>query len=199
MNRYGDMLSPSDFDQKASIEALDNIGYATKSWVYFVTCDTAKHLVKIGRARRPAFRLSCLQIGCPFQLKMIGVTLGGSALEQALHSKFKSLHHRGEWFRRGPEMEPFIDCLIEFKPPQYKKLPRLPNSVSVKMRATKNGSHEVVDEHMPLVYASFPTEQQAKSAVRSIQGKRRDVVLSAFGLTKKDMREALDEADICMP
>lgn len=62
--------------------------------------------VKIGRtALSVKARLSAIQTGCPYELKLIGVVddaTGG--LEQELHRKFRRWRMRGEWFRPVPSV-----------------------------------------------------------------------------------------------
>lgn len=191
-------MKPSRFDQAATQAALASYWELPRNWVYFVSCAVPDQVpvvpVKIGYSKRPHWRLIENQTGCPFELVMLGVTLGGTVLEKDLHRQFKRCHIRGEWFDRKPEMEPFIDALTEFSPPEKEpkgRLPReLPHRVSVYMRRADHGQFEVLDSDMPMLYATFADERQAKRCVRNLQGKRRDLVLESFGLDLDDMRAA---------
>jgi hypothetical protein len=75
---------------------------------YFIGCkvdDEISPFVKIGRGDVEQ-RLSTLQIGCPYQLAIIGVTNNYSETE--LHQRFNHLRVRGEWFRLDKELQRLI-------------------------------------------------------------------------------------------
>ena len=65
--------------------------------VYFVACDN--RYVKIGFAADVPARLSELQVGCPFELKQLGV-FGDvpEVCERWFHAVLRDEHVRGEWF-----------------------------------------------------------------------------------------------------
>lgn len=63
--------------------------------VYFIKC---KQYVKIGHASDVSKRLSELQIGCPFPLKLMAVIPGDRRLERAFHEALHAWRVRGEWF-----------------------------------------------------------------------------------------------------
>ncbi|MFZ4266652.1 GIY-YIG nuclease family protein [Streptomyces arboris] len=66
------------------------------SFVYVIG-STGFSPVKIGKGN-PESRLDTLQTGSPFLLEILWRTLGGLALERALHARFEPLRVRGEWF-----------------------------------------------------------------------------------------------------
>jgi hypothetical protein len=64
--------------------------------------------LKLGRSSDPQARLSALQTGCPYTLKVLATGhivrrmysrhWGGLAIERALHRQLKDKRIRGEWF-----------------------------------------------------------------------------------------------------
>lgn len=81
---------------------------AAGGYVYFVL-DESNHAVKIGySAHSPEKRLASLQTGHPSVLRLIGHVRGERQHEQDLHSQFKALHLRGEWFRHEGALATFI-------------------------------------------------------------------------------------------
>lgn len=77
--------------------------------VYFVQAVTMG-LIKIGMTVDMSDRLKTLQVGCPDELKLLGVIYDRRALriEQALHARFNEHHVRGEWFRPDPSLLAYI-------------------------------------------------------------------------------------------
>jgi hypothetical protein len=77
--------------------------------VYFFEC---QGFVKIGMSIDIFGRLESLQRENPLVVNVLGVivTQGGRApkLECELHERFRSAHHRGEWFRLTEEIMAFI-------------------------------------------------------------------------------------------
>ena len=67
-------------------------------FVYLVRCHD---FVKIGIATDVKARLSCLQTGSPYILKLLAYrkSFNAAAEEAALHEQFKAYHINGEWFR----------------------------------------------------------------------------------------------------
>jgi hypothetical protein len=78
---------------RAELAAMDD---GSGQFVYFVRC--VDDLVKIGVAGDVNDRLSALQVGCPYELKLWGTLRGGPRAEQALHAAFAYYRFRGEWF-----------------------------------------------------------------------------------------------------
>jgi hypothetical protein len=76
----------------------------THKRLYIVECEHKGvfHLVKIGISAAPQKRLSIMQTGCPFKLKLFcetEINSNTAALEKFLHSKMKKHCERGEWFK----------------------------------------------------------------------------------------------------
>lgn len=57
--------------------------------------------VKIGIATSVSKRLAAMQIGCPFELKLMKVFKSDDilAMERKLHNELVPYWHRGEWFK----------------------------------------------------------------------------------------------------
>lgn len=73
--------------------------------IYFVKCGT---FVKIGVAEDAKTRLSGLQCANPFDLELLGVVPGDMWTEDRLHRRFRTDHHRGDWFHLSDRLEAFI-------------------------------------------------------------------------------------------
>lgn len=72
------------------------------NFVYFIGCEYTGP-VKVGVASDPESRLASLQIGCPYELKLLGTVLcrdraEALRLESVLHEEMASINVRGEWF-----------------------------------------------------------------------------------------------------
>jgi hypothetical protein len=87
----------------------------------YVYAIAAGDLVKIGWSAKPSARFSKIQSDSGLPCRMLGYVAGGKDAEADLHARFAAHHARGEWFRRGPEVESFIASL----PPEPSKGPRL--------------------------------------------------------------------------
>jgi hypothetical protein len=55
-------------------------------------------------------RMGDLQIGCPLELRLIADCSGGRETEHKIHMLLFRSHHRGEWFKRGKD----VDAVLEF-------------------------------------------------------------------------------------
>lgn len=78
--------------------------------VYFILCPGfVRPIVKIGSACDPRKRLEALQCGCPLDLILTAVMIGGYREEVELHKRFASARSRGEWFYMNKEIQDFID------------------------------------------------------------------------------------------
>ncbi len=91
----------------AELEAMDDVA---NQFVYFVRCSTGP--IKIGTANDVADRVSCLQVGCPYQLELLGTIRGGARAERALHMAFEPFRFRGEWFGDAPEIKKAVRGLL---------------------------------------------------------------------------------------
>lgn len=85
-------------------------------FVYFIRCRRAG-AVKIGTAWNPEVRRKFLQTGCPFPLSVAAVVVakhgscGAGKWERRLHSAFRHLHMRGEWFHYKGDIAAFVEWL----------------------------------------------------------------------------------------
>ena len=81
---------------------------AKETTIYFIQCagPDGPIGVKIGYARDPGSRVTNLQTGSPYPLKLIGriVVEDGPGVESNLHGMFARAHIRGEWFAPVPEI-----------------------------------------------------------------------------------------------
>lgn len=71
--------------------------------VYLVQCN---EFTKIGFAYDVPARVCNLQIGCPYELKLLGTIacLDPVVVEEELHAIAERYRVRGEWFKLPPEM-----------------------------------------------------------------------------------------------
>ena len=81
--------------------------------VYFIL-DTYSNSVKIGYTTIKGLskRLETLQIGTPYELRLLGALWGDRLTEKQIHKQFNYSHIRGEWFNYSKELEDFI-CSIQ--------------------------------------------------------------------------------------
>lgn len=100
------------WDRKALYACLDERKIRTDiiepGWVYFMEMGS---FIKIGWASWPAQRRDTLQIGNPYDIKILGGFPGSKANEAGLHVVFAHAHHRGEWFRSSPGLLAYIAWL----------------------------------------------------------------------------------------
>lgn len=83
--------------------------------IYFVRCGKDGP-VKIGYTSTGlTARLNFLQVGCPWQLEVLGTIEGSRSDERALHKQFAHLHLRGEWFHPTAELMALIGTPAEPK------------------------------------------------------------------------------------
>lgn len=76
--------------------------------IYFARCGHDGP-IKIGHTIGGiASRISFLQVGCPWQIVVLGTMDGDFASEAALLKKFSHLNMRGEWFHAAEELLSFI-------------------------------------------------------------------------------------------
>lgn len=87
-------------------------------FVYFIKAYGECPLIKIGRSKTPEKRMSQLQIGCPFKLKMIGFMKcrddsHAKSVEKLAHNIFYKQRRRGEWFKLSEAHRAQIESLIK--------------------------------------------------------------------------------------
>jgi DNA-binding transcriptional regulator YiaG len=77
--------------------------------IYFARCGHDGP-VKIGHTIGGiSSRISYLQVGCPWQINVLGTMDGDFQTETELLKKFSHLNMRGEWFHASSELLDFID------------------------------------------------------------------------------------------
>ena len=87
-------------------------------YVYFIAVIEAfPPRVKIGKARDPKVRMSELQTGCPYELKLLGSIKCKSdahayELERMAHRSFSGYRKRGEWFHYHKNVKQAIEKLL---------------------------------------------------------------------------------------
>lgn len=96
--------------------ALKHAGNLTKqrnraSIIYLIGCN---EFVKVGIANNPVFRLCSLQVGCPYELRLLATFRTDSCCsdEAKFHRMWKKYELRGEWFK-VPEVELCSVCQME--------------------------------------------------------------------------------------
>lgn len=72
--------------------------------IYAILVEGSRY-VKFGKAENVKKRLSGLQTGCPYELKLIAVADWPDAEEGAIHSYLNAIRCRGEWFSRDSSVE----------------------------------------------------------------------------------------------
>lgn len=82
---------------------------AENSEVYFVQ---SGDFIKIGYSKNVSERLVTMQTGSPTELILIATIPGSVITEERIHRLFERLYHRGEWFRRTPQLMAYIDWLV---------------------------------------------------------------------------------------
>jgi len=82
--------------------------------IYFIQMDYIGP-IKIGWARNAKKRISILQTGNPYELRILHIENGTRLDEQMVHSLFSRYHIRGEWFHPDKEIIEYIDKCREFE------------------------------------------------------------------------------------
>ena len=73
--------------------------------VYFIKCGP---YIKIGVTCDIAIRLTDMQVGCPYDMEVIGTIDGGRCREKEIHGILAKSKHRGEWFHYSRDVEVLI-------------------------------------------------------------------------------------------
>lgn len=84
-----------------------------KPSVIYVIQPDGLEFVKIGQTRDLYPRLSVIQTGCPFDLRILFVLLGDSDLEGRIHNALDDHRHRGEWFALNDHVHAYLESLRE--------------------------------------------------------------------------------------
>ncbi len=76
---------------------------AKAGFIYFIQCH---EFIKVGFTDKVAIRLSSLQTGCPYELKLIhSIASKDMEVEESLiHKRWQCYEIRGEWFRLPESM-----------------------------------------------------------------------------------------------
>jgi hypothetical protein len=69
------------------------------------------HFVKIGKSNDTSVRLKELQVGNPFELRVLAAFEAREAWEFELHRSFAGYRVRGEWFLMNDRLARLIECL----------------------------------------------------------------------------------------
>lgn len=77
-------------------------------WVYFVQAEPGTP-VKIGYAANPTERLSGIQTGNPYRLRILLAVPGSREHEKMLHGHFYASRAIGEWFAETDELRAMIE------------------------------------------------------------------------------------------
>ena len=87
--------------------------------IYFIQEGTERALIKIGFTKtKPSQRLASVQTGSPDKLYLLGTMDGDEIKEEQIHTKFKDINYRGEWFYPSKELLAFVKK--NTKPPKIK-------------------------------------------------------------------------------
>ena len=87
------------------------------NYIYFIKCCD---FVKIGYSSNPKKRLSDMQVGSPYQLKMLcAVPYKGDIEdvkieEKMLHFEYREFRYRGEWFKVFPKMNKWLNMMNKY-------------------------------------------------------------------------------------
>jgi hypothetical protein len=77
--------------------------------IYFFVQAGKAGCIKIGYTDKlSARRMADLQVGCPQELHLLLLVLGGRKTEKKLHHRFARLRRRGEWFWPGRRLLAYI-------------------------------------------------------------------------------------------
>lgn len=78
--------------------------------IYFIQCNGPRGPIKIGQSDDPRGRMAQMQIGCPYELKLLWVHTknGDPYTEIEIHRMFEHERIRGEWFHPSPSIQDFM-------------------------------------------------------------------------------------------
>jgi hypothetical protein len=71
--------------------------------LYFIQADGTPPFIKIGVSRNVRRRITDLQLGCPYRLRLLKRSFF-PGMERALHKRFADDRETGEWFRVTDEL-----------------------------------------------------------------------------------------------
>jgi hypothetical protein len=111
----------------AEHEAIKRERTETKDGTGFVYVIKCNEFYKIGIGKEPIKRLSCMQVGSPYELTLVKAipSANPSQDEERLHDVFNPFHVRGEWFELPPYVVDWLRELDQidrdFTPPTKRK------------------------------------------------------------------------------
>lgn len=92
-------------ERKKETETIKN------GFVYFMV-NNEYSFCKIGFSDNPEKRISEIQTGCPYVLKLHHFVTGTTRDEKKQHQKYKHLNSNGEWFFVKDELKEYLDSVI---------------------------------------------------------------------------------------
>lgn len=111
-----DGVAAVEDDEEAAVRRMAELADAWREMmvrkVYFI--GTGLELgdpVKIGVAYKPKQRLGALQVGFPYELRLLAVMEGGERVEARLHRMYSAARLRGEWFAMTRSLRRLIERL----------------------------------------------------------------------------------------
>ena len=120
LDRYIDSLPINGFIKTVPVDVrkkLDEIAAtysdSTRGYVYFLSTNAIRNYpIKIGFTREHRdSRISDLQTGCPYPLRVLARAKGSVWIEKELHKRFQADQLIGEWFARSPELMGLINLV----------------------------------------------------------------------------------------
>lgn len=81
------------------------------SITYIAQLDGPESLIKFGKTTKPKARLSTLNTGTPWPIKLVAMI--GSDVERDLKKRFAEDKVRGEWFRPTQRLQDYLDELAD--------------------------------------------------------------------------------------
>jgi hypothetical protein len=88
---------------------LTDLNFHEKPLVYFVASEGAD-AVKIGYTENIKSRIGQIRTGCPLNLNVLCVFMGGVREERKFHKEFATVRMNGEWFTLSGRIAAFLDA-----------------------------------------------------------------------------------------
>jgi hypothetical protein len=104
----------------------------------------------IGVAKDPKARLKELQVGCPDELRLLGVVEGEEDTEESIHALLAEHRIRGEWFRPATDVFEIIDMMTNDNTETWRRfvLRRMQRSRRATMRI--EAPRELIERYIEL-------------------------------------------------
>ena len=134
--------------------------------IYFATAREAS-AVKIGYSGDPHIRMTEVQVGCPFKVKLEAVLPGTLADERALHGRFSDARLNGEWFR----ITPFIEAIIAANPPPAPPVVEEPDAPFSKLAEEFRVTRAALAERLGLTIPEFSAYEGGRSIGPELKAK----------------------------